>query len=70
MTLKRENIDKMDILKRIDRYLKEDTMEDKYKCKKCGWVYDPKKEGKPFTEQPDSYKCPECGAPKSQFEKI
>ena len=23
---------------------------DKYKCIPCGWVYDPKKEGKPFSE--------------------
>lgn len=42
-------------------------MDKKYICDECGWIYDPKKEGKPFSEQPDSYKCPKCGAPKSEF---
>jgi pyruvate oxidase len=30
-------------------------------------VYDEEKEGKKFSEQPDSYTCPNCGAPKSAF---
>ncbi|MCK5021123.1 MAG: rubredoxin, partial [Candidatus Peribacteraceae bacterium] len=38
----------------------------KYKCK-CGWVYDPEKTGKEFSEESDDYKCPECGAGKSAF---
>lgn len=40
----------------------------KYKCKPCGWVYDPEKQGKPFSEWDGP--CPKCGAPKSKFEKI
>jgi rubredoxin len=43
---------------------------DRYKCKPCGWIYDPEEEGKPFNEQPDTYKCPKCGAPKSEFVKV
>jgi flavin reductase (DIM6/NTAB) family NADH-FMN oxidoreductase RutF/rubredoxin len=49
----------------------------KYKCKVCGYVYDPAtgdpdsgiKAGTPFEELPDSWVCPVCGAPKSEFEK-
>lgn len=42
-------------------------MDKKYICDECGWIYDPEEEGKPFSEQPDSYKCPKCGVPKSEF---
>ena len=50
----------------------------KYRCKKCGWVYDPKKgdplseilPGTPFEELPEEWICPRCYAPKSEFEKI
>lgn len=60
----------MKIEEKIDKYLmKEEDMGPKYRCKECGWIYDPDKVGKPFSEQPASYKCPKCGAPKSQFEK-
>jgi rubredoxin len=38
----------------------------KYKCDKCGWVYD----GDDFKGEPDSFKCPECGAPKSDFSAV
>lgn len=48
----------------------EEDLGPKYKCNKCGWIYDPKKEGKAFADQPSGYKCPECGYPKSQFSKI
>lgn len=50
---------------------------DKYICKICGYVYDPA-EGDPdndivpgtkFENIPDSWVCPLCGAPKSEFEK-
>ena len=51
---------------------------DKYKCLICGYIYDPAKgdpdngikPGTPFQAIPDSWVCPECGAPKSEFEKI
>lgn len=50
--------------------IKEEDMGPKYVCDECGWVYDPAKAGKPFSEQPSSYKCPKCGAPKSDFSKV
>ncbi len=51
---------------------------DKYKCLVCGYIYDPAKgdpdngapAGTSFDKLPDSWVCPECGAPKSEFEKI
>ena len=51
---------------------------DKYECTVCGWIYDPEKAdpengvepGTPFEDVPDDWVCPECGAPKSEFEKI
>jgi len=50
----------------------------KYKCKVCGYIYDPEKgdpeggikPGTPFEEIPGSWKCPACGAAKSEFEKV
>lgn len=39
----------------------------KYRCMACGYVYDEEKEGVPFNELPDNWKCPLCGAPKSLF---
>ena len=51
---------------------------DKYKCIVCGYIYDPAKgdpdngikAGTKFSDLPDSWVCPECGAPKSEFEKV
>ena len=50
----------------------------KWRCVACDYVYvpeygDPKRgiaPGTPFEELPDDWKCPECGAPKSMFEKM
>jgi rubredoxin len=50
----------------------------KWKCKVCGYIYDPEKgdpEGNvppdtPFDKLPDDWVCPVCGAPKDMFEKI
>ncbi|MGC9367557.1 MAG: rubredoxin [bacterium] len=50
---------------------------DKYVCKLCGYVYDPEKgdpdngvnPGTPFSEVPDSWVCPICGAAKDLFKK-
>ncbi len=39
----------------------------RYRCTVCNWVYDEEKEGINFADQPDSYTCPNCGAPKSAF---
>ena len=39
----------------------------KYVCQICGYVYDDAKEKVPFAELPDDWKCPICGAAKSDF---
>ena len=39
----------------------------RFRCTVCNWVYDEEKEGVKFADQPDSYTCPNCGAPKSAF---
>lgn len=51
---------------------------DKYRCTVCGYIYDPAKgdpdsgiaPGTAFPDVPDDWLCPECGAPKSAFEKL
>ncbi len=51
---------------------------DKYKCLICGYIYDPAlgdpdrgvNPGTAFEALPKDWVCPECGAPKSEFEKI
>ncbi len=50
----------------------------KWRCLICGWIYDPAvgdpdngiPPGIPFEDLPETWVCPECGAPKDQFEKI
>ena len=42
----------------------------KYKCLMCGEIYDEVKEGKKFSDLPDDWVCPICGAPKSLFKPI
>ncbi len=50
----------------------------KYECMVCGWIYD-EDEGDPdsgiaagtrFTDLPDDWVCPMCGAAKEDFELI
>jgi flavin reductase (DIM6/NTAB) family NADH-FMN oxidoreductase RutF/rubredoxin len=56
---------------------KEEKNMDKYVCKVCGYVYDPKKgdpdngvpPGTKFEDVPDTWVCPVCGASKKDFEK-
>ena len=51
---------------------------DKWVCTICGYVYDPAKgdtesgvkPGTSFEALPDDWVCPDCGAPKSDFEKM
>jgi rubredoxin len=51
---------------------------DRWQCVICGYVYDPAKgdreggikPGTPFEELPNDRVCPDCGAPKSEFEKM
>lgn len=50
---------------------------DKYICNVCGYEYDPEQgdpdndvaPGTPWEKVPDSWVCPICGAPKSEFSK-
>ena len=50
----------------------------KYKCRVCGYIYDPElgdsdggiKPQTSFEELPDDWKCPMCGASKSAFRKM
>lgn len=65
-------------------YVKEEAEKEKvagaakYRCKICGYVYDPAvgdsdggiKPGTSFEDLPDSWTCPICNAPKSEFEKV
>lgn len=47
----------------------------KYICGDCDYIYDPAvgdpangvAPGTPFDQVPDTWSCPECGAPKSDF---
>ena len=51
---------------------------DKYQCTICGYIYDPEKgdpnngvqPGTDFNSIPDTWGCPVCGAPKSEFEAL
>lgn len=47
----------------------------KYKCARCGYIYDPAvgrpdkgiKPGIPFEDLPDDWTCPECGGRKQSW---
>jgi len=49
----------------------------RYVCQVCGYVYDPAlgdpdngvAAGTPFEKLPDTWECPVCGAPKTDFAK-
>jgi rubredoxin len=51
---------------------------EKWKCTVCDYIYDPDlgdpdndvAPGTKFEDIPDSWVCPQCGAPKSDFVKI
>jgi rubredoxin len=50
----------------------------KYRCTRCGYIYNPKKgdpkhgiaSDTPFENLPDNWVCPECGNPKAGFEPV
>ena len=52
--------------------------QDRYECRACGYMYEPTKgdsKGKvaadtPFADLPERWRCPVCGAPKSQFSNV
>lgn len=39
----------------------------KYRCVICNYIYDEEKEGKKFQDLPDSWRCPVCNSPKTEF---
>jgi len=49
-----------------------------FKCTVCGYIYDPVEgdpdgnvpPGTPFSDVPESWCCPVCGVPKSEFEPV
>ncbi len=49
---------------------------DRYECRACGYVYEPQKgargvePGTAFEEIPSKWRCPVCGATKTQFNNI
>jgi rubredoxin len=51
---------------------------DRYECRACGYVYEPAKgdnkhsvaPGTPFAELPTTWRCPVCGARKTQFSNL
>ena len=53
-------------------------MNHSYKCRSCGYVYDPEvgdmlsgiSPGVPFEELPDDWICPLCGVRKEEFTEI
>lgn len=49
---------------------KETEPKAKYKCSVCGHIYDEAEEDIPFTDLPDDWKCPVCGADKEDFVKM
>jgi len=57
---------------------KEENPMASYRCVVCGYVYDPKEgdsasgiaPGTAYEDLPDSWVCPVCGAPKTEFEKV
>jgi rubredoxin len=41
-----------------------------WRCSMCRWLYKEDKEGTPFEDLPDDWRCPLCKAAKSAFERI
>ncbi|MGA2310233.1 MAG: thiamine pyrophosphate-dependent enzyme [Candidatus Bathyarchaeia archaeon] len=39
----------------------------RFRCTVCNYVYDETREGRKFSDLPDYWRCPVCGAPKSAF---
>ena len=53
-------------------------MSGRYQCEICGYIYDPQKgdsdsgiaPGTPFSDLPESWHCPQCGASKADFKEL
>lgn len=54
------------------------SAQDRYECRACGYLYEPAKgdsksnvsSGTAFTDLPERWRCPVCGAPKPQFSNV
>lgn len=74
----KEKIRKAEIerLKAAEKFMEID--EGKFECQGCGYVYEPEKGDKfagidpgiSFSDLPESFNCPACRSPKSQFKSI
>lgn len=61
----------------MDEMRSETGSMDRWKCSKCGYVYDPHygdrdggiAPGTPFEDLPETWKCPRCGVGKNKFVK-
>ncbi|NVM30697.1 MAG: rubredoxin [Candidatus Helarchaeota archaeon] len=42
----------------------------RWRCRICGYVYDEEKQGTPFEQLSEFWRCPKCNAPKDKFVKI
>ena len=52
-----------------DEHERSMTMNKKYVCKICGWVYDPAEhDNVAFEDLPSDWHCPVCGVGKDDFE--
>lgn len=54
------------------------SAQDRYECRACGYLYEPTKGDSKsnvsadtaFTDLPERWRCPVCGAPKPQFSNV
>ena len=59
-------------------YIKEEKVLGKYECDTCGYIYDPRagdpdngiKADTAFTDLPEDWVCPTCGAEKNNFKQV
>lgn len=50
----------------------------RFQCNICGYIYDPQKgdsdsgiaPGTPFSDLPENWLCPQCGASKADFKEL
>ena len=60
------------------RHLSAAVSVSRYQCRWCGYVYDPAKgesqrntpAGTPFEDLPEDWRCPDCRAPKADFDPL
>jgi flavin reductase (DIM6/NTAB) family NADH-FMN oxidoreductase RutF/rubredoxin len=58
-------VDKSKLEKKV-----EGTVNKKYKCTACGYIYDEAKESKKFADLPADWVCPVCGSAKEDFMEV